>query len=299
MKIAIYNLEPKYTNIALEKIKMYYESRGHLVEDYFPLNHHNYDKIYCSSIFDFTSKEYVTPDMICGGTGFIDKVTIRLPKEIDKMKPKINCGFCSRGCIRNCKFCLVRQKEGPIKVSGSIYDFWDGSSKNIIILDNNILALPDHFKKTCDDIRLNNLRVDFNQGLDIRLLTDGICRILKSIKIKEVRFAFDNDDLFPIIKKKMKLLKKYKIYANFYVLVGFDSTFDNELKRINYLHSNGQRAYIMRYKTCKGNKKYMALAHWCNSPTGFRIMDFYNEYLNTDYAKDRYKKYFKKELTLK
>ena len=294
MKIGIYNLEPKYINIALEKIKIYHIEKGDQVENYFALAHSNnkYDRIYCSSIFDFTDKKYVTEDMICGGTGF--DLTTNLPKEIDRMKPKLNVGFTSRGCIRKCGFCIVWKKEPDLISTGSIYDIWDGSSEDIILLDNNPLALLDHFKNTCNDIRLNNLRVDFNQGLDIRLLTDEVCKILKSIKIKEVRFAFDEDYLFPVIKEKMKLLKKYKIYANFYVLVGYNSTFENELKRINYLHANIQRAYVMRYKGCKGNKKYIALSNWCNSPKGLRVMDFYKEYLNCDYVKKRnYKKYFK------
>lgn len=290
MKIAIYNLEPKYINIALEKIRLYHKLRGDKVENYFPLKHDQYNKIYCSSIFDFTSKQYVTEDMICGGTGF--DLTTKLPAKIENMKPKINIGRTTIGCIRDCKFCVVRQKEGSLKITGSIFDFWDGISKDIILLDNSITAILDHFEKTCNDIRSNNLRVDFNQGLDIRLLTEKQCILLKSIKVKKYRFAFDDDSLFPVIKKKIKLVKKYKIYANFYVLVGYNSTFDKELDRINYLHDHGQRAYVMRYKDCRKDKRYMALAHWSNSILGFRKMDFYKEYLNCDYARSRYKKYF-------
>jgi radical SAM superfamily enzyme YgiQ (UPF0313 family) len=292
-KIAIYNLEPKYINIALEKIKMYYELKGDHVENYFALNHNNYDKIYCSSIFDFTDKKFVTPDMICGGTGFKDLINKKLPKYYEEMKPKLNAGFCSRGCIRNCKFCLVRQKEGCIKATGDIYDLWDGISKEIILHDNNLLALPDHFKLICSQIKKENLRVDFNQGLDIRLVTDEICEILKSIKTKKYRFAFDDDSLFPIIKKKIKLLKKYKITGVFYILVGFNSDFDNELKRINYLHLQGQRAYVMRHKNCDNDKRYIALYNWCNNPVGFRKMDFYKEFLESDFGKKAYTQYFK------
>jgi len=135
MKIAIFNLEP-YTNIAIEKIIEYYRMRGDEVYHYLPINDHLYDWIYCSSIFTFSDKSYVTDKMICGGTGF-DLTTI-LPPEIEAMKPKINIGFTTRGCIRNCPFCVVPQKEGKIKIIGDIYDFWDGKNEWITILDNNI-----------------------------------------------------------------------------------------------------------------------------------------------------------------
>ncbi len=97
MKIAIYNLEPKYINLALEKIKLYHQIKGDDVEDYFALKHNFYDKIYASSIFTNTNKTYVTDDMEIGGTGFPGLLKKELPKEIDEMKPKLNVGFTSRG----------------------------------------------------------------------------------------------------------------------------------------------------------------------------------------------------------
>ena len=61
--IALWNLEPKYTNIALEKIRMYYQNTEY-VSDYLPLEHHLYDKIYCSSLFDYTDKSQIPDDVI-------------------------------------------------------------------------------------------------------------------------------------------------------------------------------------------------------------------------------------------
>ena len=139
--IALWNLEPKCTNIALEKIRMYYNSQNECVINYLPLEHHLYDKIYCSSLFDYTDKSQIPDNVICGGTGF-DLTTV-LPDEIDSMKPKLNMGFTTRGCIRKCKFCVVPEKEGWIRETGDIYDFWDGKSKEVVILDNNILAVKD------------------------------------------------------------------------------------------------------------------------------------------------------------
>ena len=93
--IGLLNLEPKYRNLALEKIRLYYSERGETVEDYFPLRYESYEKIFCSSIFNFTPKMNLPPNLITGGTGF-DLSTL-LPPEIESIKPHLNFGFTSRG----------------------------------------------------------------------------------------------------------------------------------------------------------------------------------------------------------
>jgi len=114
MKIGLYNLEPRIKNLALEKIRLYYQRLRDTVLDCSPLEANGFDKVYASSIFDWTSKKYILPNMITGGTGF-DLVTT-LPPEIEQVEPHLNFGFTTRGCIRNCPFCVVPKKEGVIRV---------------------------------------------------------------------------------------------------------------------------------------------------------------------------------------
>jgi len=262
--IGIYNLEP-YTNIALEKIRLYYQNEG--VRDYNPLEHHLFDKIYCSSIFTHSNKSYVTDDMICGGSGF--DLTTTLPSEIEVMKPKINIGFTTRGCIRKCPFCIVPEKEGKIKVVGDIYDFWDRKSREITILDNNILALPEHFKTICEQLREENLVVDFNQGLDFRLLNDLNIKILKRIRHKEYRFAFDWVSESEKVVQAIGLLKKHNINRSiWYVLVGFNSSKGEDLERLNLLRNLGQSAYVQRYNKIT-NRYFIRLSQWANQHNMF------------------------------
>ncbi len=80
MKIGLYNLEPHIVNTAMMQVSQYYKQKGDEVTIYSPLYHNTYDKIYAFSIFDFTDKGYVRPDMITGGTGF--NLSSKLPKEI-------------------------------------------------------------------------------------------------------------------------------------------------------------------------------------------------------------------------
>lgn len=273
-QIALYNCEPDYKNLALEKLRIYHQQKGDYVENYWEPGDHTYDTVYCSSIFDFTPKPKTDQRWICGGTGF--DLTTKLPPEIEEVKPKLNFGFTTRGCIRNCKFCVVPQKEGWIHSVGDIYDLWDGERKNsrnggeVKLLDNNILAMPDHFYKICDQLKQEKIKVDFNQGLDIRLLTNEMAKTLKTLRHKEYKFAFDHLEMELLIKKKVDMLQANGINrSKFYVLVGYDTTFKQDMQRIKLLRDLGQNAYVMRYKR---DNIYIPLAEWANQPHIFHGM---------------------------
>lgn len=260
MKIGLYNLEPKLKNLALDKLRIYHQNKGDEIEDYFALR--QYEKVYCSSLFTFTPKHTVQPDFICGGTGF--NLNTTLPDVIDKIKPHSNYGFTTRGCSRRCKFCVVPIKEGNIKVIGDLFDLWDSKSKLITLFDNNILAVPEHFKYVCEQAREKHLILDFNQGLDHRYLTQDIVNELKTVSHKEYKFAFDSIKYHKSVDKAIDLLRANGINrCTWYVLVGFDSTFAEDLQRLNYLKENNQNAFVQRYNYCQ-DKKLSLLARWVN-----------------------------------
>lgn len=270
--IGLYNLEPKYINIALEKIRLYHTRRGDTVQDYHPIEHDRYDMIYCSSIFTWTNKSYVTNDMACGGTGF--DLTTTLPSEIEAMKPKINIGFTTRGCIRRCPFCVVPEKEGALRVVNNIDDIWDRKSDSIILLDNNILALPKHFHRVCEDLQTYGLRVDFNQGLDFRLLSDKIIALLKLIRHCEYRFSFDHIRDEGAVIRAINLLQGCGVRKSmWFVLVGFNTTYQEDLYRLQLLKEHGQDAYVQRYNHIT-NAFYITLAQWANQHALFRTHTF-------------------------
>lgn len=272
MKVGLYNLEPRYTNIALEKIRRFYESRGSTVLDVSPVEARECDLVYCSSLFDWTDKRYVTTEMIRGGTGF--DPTITLPPEIENTELHINKGFTTRGCIRSCKFCLVRAKEGYIRAVGTLLDLWDKIHRDIVLYDNNILALPEHFALICGQAREYKLRLDFNQGLDHRLLTQDIITELKSISHVEYRFAFDHPGYIGTVATAIDLLQAQGIKrCSWYVLCGFDTTIEQDLFRLNYLRSRNQSAYVQRYRQTKTEKRLLTtLARWANQHNLYQAM---------------------------
>ncbi len=283
MNIGLLNLEPKYKNLALEKIRIYYEMLGDSVENYFALNH--YDKVYVSSIFDYTKKDVVPQGAICGGTGF-DLTTV-LPPEIDEIEPHLNFGFTTLGCPNKCPFCVVPIKEGKFRIRSDVLTLWDGKARLVICLDNNILASPEHFALNAKQSRENNIKLDYNQGLDHKRLTPDIVKIMKTFSHKEFRFAFDSPSYYKSVNKALKLLKEGGINSNlWYVLVGYNTTFQEDLDRLNFLRDNGQRAYIQRYSHKPNDWKYIALAQWVNQHHIFYGMTW-EQFLNTKHSKKR------------
>lgn len=269
MRLAIYNLNPKYRNYALDKVKTYYAEQGIEVEPYFPLN--QYDEVWASSIFGGYNSALIPPNAIVGGSGIDLKTT--LPAEIEAVNPRLNYGFTTRGCIRKCPFCIVSEKEGYIRHDRDLLDLWDGKSRDIILYDNNILAMPQHFEKVCLDAREHKIRLDFNQGLDHRLLTQEIADLLKTISHHELRFAFDSMALFASVEHALNLLQRNGISrCLWYVLCGFDTSFEEDLARLNYLRERNQNAYVMRYNFARADKRLTALSRWANQHHIFQGM---------------------------
>ncbi len=284
MKVGLLNLEPKYKNLALEKIHIYHQDKGDYVEDYFALS--QYDKVYCSSIFDYTQKGIVPQGAVCGGTGF-DLTTI-LPVEIEEIKPRLNFGFTTRGCPNNCPFCVVPRKEGGISIVGTLRDLWSGVKGVLItILDNNILATLGHFFEICQESKDYGVKLDYNQGLDHRRLTPDVVKVMKAISHKEYRFAFDSPAHYDSVGGAIKLLQESGINRSlWYVLVGFNTSFQEDLDRVNFLRDRGQQAYIQRYTHKANDWKYIALGQWVNQHHIFYSMTW-EQFLNTEHSKKR------------
>ncbi|MHB1275787.1 MAG: hypothetical protein ACYC0D_07845, partial [Candidatus Humimicrobiaceae bacterium] len=260
MKILLIDIDSKIPNLALKKIEKYHIDKGDEVVWNFPLYRQKADKVYVSCVFTKNSNRCFDyeddPKCLIGGSGY--DLSIKLPEEIGVIKPHINLGFTTRGCIRKCDFCIVPKKEGKIRIEADIYDLWDGKSKKIILLDNNILALPRHFETICNQLTKEGLKVDFNQGLDHRLLTPVICKKLLSLKhLQEIRFAFDHINYKPKVLKALKMLKECGLKdwrSRWYVYIGIKDTFETVFERLMILKEHHQCAYIMRdasiyYKT--------------------------------------------------
>lgn len=289
MNIGLIQVDGKMPNVALMKLSAWHKSRGDYVSvmygDVVATRLIEFDKIYISVIFEDNKdkalqlqKQFKVAEV--GGVGVNNN---QLPDEIEHMMPDYDAfkcdysmGFTTRGCLRNCDFCKVRQQEGMIREHTDIYEFWDRRHNHIEILDNNILAMPHHFEKIANQIIKENLTVNFNQGLDIRLITDQNAKLLKKLRVRPCcKFAFDSMDIEPYIKKGVKILRRNGINCSlFYVLVGFNTTIDQDLHRLEVIKELDMRPYVMRYKTCKGEKEYYYLSNWANQQQFFMKKSF-------------------------
>ncbi|MGN1216734.1 MAG: radical SAM protein, partial [Phocaeicola sp.] len=90
-------------------------------------------------------------------------------------------GFITRGCPNKCKWCIVPEKEGNVKPYMDVEDIAFDGRTNLILMDNNILA-SDYGIKQIEKIVDRKYRVDFNQGLDARLVTDGIADLISKVR---------------------------------------------------------------------------------------------------------------------
>ena len=217
MNIGLLAVDSTYPNLALMKISAYHKVRGDSVEWYNSLC--CYDKVYMAKIFSFSRdyEYYVNADQIeKGGTGYdIKKV---LPIEIDRIVPDYDLynvdknlayGFLTRGCPNHCKWCVVPEKEGKIAPYMDIEEIAVNGRKNIIFMDNNVLA-SEYGLQQIEKIVSMGLRVDFNQGLDARLVTDDIARLLARVKwIKRIRFGCDTPGQITEVERAAKLIDKY------------------------------------------------------------------------------------------
>lgn len=271
VKIALYDIDSKIPNLALMKLSAWHKKRGDSVKWYSPLFHNTYDKIYGSKVFTFSDAGYISKDMEMGGSGWDLKK--ELPYNIEHIYPDYtlypDCnyalGFLTRGCLRNCAFCIVPKKEGKIRKHAKLEEFCKDQEK-VMLLDNNILAYKDHLLEL-KKLRDSEKQIDFNQGLDIRLITRKNAKLLRELKRWEglrYRFALDDPALIPIVEKKLKILNNAGISNGimiFYVLIGFNTTKEEDMKRIKFLHSKGCAIYIMPYKSSNYVRK---LKRWVN-----------------------------------
>lgn len=248
---------------------------------------HNWDIVYSSKIFNFTP-EYDYPikgKYIQGGSGY--SLEKKLSKDIESIYPDYSLygydyamGFTTRGCIRNCDFCIVPEKEGKIKAVADIYNFWDGQEK-LMLLDNNLTAHPKQFKRTLQHLIKEKIKTDFNQGLDIRLITPEKARLLSKVKLwKQIHFAWD----FPGIEKQV--LEGIKILTNngvrpyklmFYVLIGFNTTPEQDLYRVEKLRELKVDPFVMPFD--KSDSYQRKFARWVNHKAIFKSVKW-KEYKN-------------------
>lgn len=285
--ILLVDSDSKIPNRALINLYTYFKKLGHNVG----FNINNPDVIYASVVFTKNKHKvdglkffYPDAEIIIGGSGY--DLTKKLPEEIEFVKPDYSLypdmdysiGFTTRGCIRNCDFCIVPKKEGKYKIWQHPEEFHYDKFEKILLLDNNIYANKEWFFEVTNWIIERNLETDINQGMDIRILDDEIAEQLSKIKFKShtMKFAWDNIDDEKYVKRGIEILKNADINTRqdvkFYVLVNYNSTHEEDLYRCEKLKEWKVNPFVMQYDG--GDYFTNKLSRWANRVQLLWSIDF-------------------------
>ena len=279
-------------NYALQKVAKYYTLKGwRIISD--PSAIGIAEKTYISILFTQNrckAEVYEKWDGVkIGGSGW--DVHSKLPPEIEAMRPKLNYGFTTRGCNSNraCPWCIVRSKEGRIRPVADLYDLWNGiEGADINLLDNNILQSTEHFLRICEQAKRHRLRLNFTQGLDWREFDENVVSALKGVRLPpRLRIAFDDMTEKKAFLEHLPLIKQVRKEPFVYAIVGYNTTYQEDLERLDFLWINGCRPFVMKHKNVAGIKKYTQLADYTNNKAGYYPKYDYEEY--QEYKKHEYK----------
>ena len=307
MKIGLIDVDGhNFPNLPLMKLSAWHKAQGDSVE--FVTNcFEHYDKVYVAKVF---GDEYSEMDMSCinadeivyGGTGFA--ITVEdgkevyhkdrdkdLPYEVEHIYPDYSLypeltkntayGFLTRGCPNNCDFYIVSKKEGRCSYKvADLSEWWDGQ-RRIELLDANILACRDRNDLLIQLID-SNARVNFNQGLDARLIDKDVALLLNRVKKDKVHFAFD------FMRNEEKITEGLRIYRNVccpdprnaivYILTNYNTTFAEDWYRVCAVREAGYYPDIRVYRKASLPKRHILrdLQRWCNNRILYNSVGFWD-----------------------
>lgn len=310
MKIGLIDVDGhNYPNLPLMKLSAWHKKQGDSVAWYEPLLHGfprpPLDRVYMSKVFSFTPDYpyYINAKEVAkGGSGYcISLVNGReifdkskdsdLPFEIEHIYPDYGLygitdtayGFLTRGCPRGCDFCHVAAKEGKCsRKVADLSEFWNGQ-KNIVLCDPNIIACK-NWKNLLQQLIDSKAKININQGVDMRIMTDEKAEMIGKLRVDSVHFAWDRYEDKEIIIPKFKAFKEITGWGarktSVYVLTNFNTTIEQDLERIYTLRDLDYEPYVMIYDkehTQKGDL-IRRIQRWVNNRIIFKTIDRFEDY---------------------
>lgn len=315
MRIGLVDVDShNFPNLCLMKISSYHKALGDHVEWHDPDSF--YDIVYMSKVFSDTySRDYDKPinaaRIIRGGSGYAIRTENGreiyekskdhvLPDEIEhcypdyslypeltgygkKLKQQKAFGFLTRGCPRGCGFCHVADKEGRCSVKvADLSEFWRGQG-HICLSDPNILACRE-WKDLLQQLADSGAKVEFNQGLDARLITPEKAEMLASLNLENPHFAMDTMESVEAVTRGLTLFvnarKKRKNWswrrAKVFLLTNFGTSHRQDMERVEAIRKCECHPYVMIYDKPSAPAITRRLQRWTNHTLFYaHYPDFY------------------------
>lgn len=275
-----------FPNLALMRLSAWHKNQGDVVEWWNGFCH--YDRVYMSKVFTFTPDIETVIDadeIVRGGTGYKDYGS--LPPEIEATPPDYSIypgvdyaiGFLTRGCIRNCPWCIVPKKEGRIRPAATWEEIKRPDSSKIIFMDNNVLA-SDHGLRQIEDMGGKKVWVDFNQGLDARLVTPETAKLLAGLRwIRFVRLSCDTMEMIPVIERAVEYMKEAGIAKSRFWAYMLVQDVEEAERRAVALDKMGVTPFAQPYRDYDGGEpteEQRHFANWVNKKSVFHSCEWKN-----------------------
>jgi hypothetical protein len=159
--------------------------------------------------------------------------------------------FTSRGCNNHCPWCEVPKREGKIKELSII-------QPGNVIQDNNLLQCSQsHLDKVFTMLRHQH-QVDFQGGLDSRLLTNKIADQIRGLRLRQVFFAADTREAIKPLRKALKTLQLPRDKVRCYVLLKFNpgETIPEARERMELVWEAGAMPFAQLYQPTDRHIEY-------------------------------------------
>ncbi len=273
-QVVLYDVDSRLPNLALMKLSRFYKDKGYSVAlsnrpQSIPGNLYFASVVFNSpkSLYYVNRLRKLYDDKInIGGSG-IDLKAV-LPHEIDRCFPDYSLyghthyalGFLTRGCNKRCKFCVVPNKEGSLISDYSTFDdFVPGNQRNVMLLDNNVLASPNS-QDILREIIKRKLNINFNQTLDIQYLNDDNYDLLKRVNSVNSRFtkrmiyfSCNTEKQTDWFYKKSDYLHGFgKNQVTVVIMFGYNTSLSEDYTILKMTKDLGVIPFVQRYQPITG-----------------------------------------------
>ncbi|MDP3492780.1 MAG: hypothetical protein Q8R82_06665 [Hyphomonadaceae bacterium] len=306
--VRLTQLDGKLPNLALMRLSAFHKAQGHRVHfyrtPYRQLGEPDYAAVYGSAVFAFSAERVERfrrefPEAIIGGTGSGDPITVEaIVGDFAGLDYEpwadftASLGFTQRGCRFACGFCVVPGKEGKPKSAATIADIWRGEPypRHLHLLDNDFFGQPKaEWKARLAEVRDGAFKVCFNQGINVRVITDEIAAELASVdyrddsfKTRRIYTAWDSLGDEALFMRGVDRLERAGVNPSnlmVYMLVGYDpaETWATIFRRFDGMVARRIRPYPMVYgdrtrtvpigghNGAIGAKRLMDFQRWANT----------------------------------